>query len=137
MTFYSEKRTSVKKVFKKPSRTKQAFAKESNVNFIMAKYLSSGVIEHVRKNSGFYADVTDVPDYKEALMVVMEASDLFNSLPSDIRTKFDNDPQKYLEFVSKPENKDQLIKWGMVKAPIEPAAPIEVRVVNPTPEATN
>lgn len=137
MWYAGEKRKRVVKEFTKPSRTQQHEKQNCDINFIMQKYQKHGIVTHVQKHQGFYADVTNLPDYQESLHVVMRANEMFMSLPSSIRSKFDNDPAAYLAFVSDPRNRDQLVEWGIIEAPSAPPAPVEVRVVNPEPQEPN
>jgi len=39
------------------------------------------------------------------------------TIPSDIRKKFDNDPGKFYEFVSNPDNKEELKQMGFIETP--------------------
>ena len=43
----------------------------------------------------------------------MLAQDMFESLPADIRTKFGNDPGRFLDFVEDPQNEEELIELGL------------------------
>lgn len=98
--------------------TKQGFAKECDINNIMKRYEKDGIISHVAKYGGQYGDFTDVPDYREALDKVMSANEMFMSLPASIRSKFENDPAKFLTFVGDPANKDEMGKLGLLRAPV-------------------
>lgn len=113
------------------SLTKQSEADACDINKIMAKYERSGILQHVSLNEAFYADVSNVPDYQAALAIVVKADEMFMSLPGDVRARFENNPQKYLDFVSNPANKDEMIKMGLLNPlPAEPV-PLKVEVVNP------
>lgn len=106
------------------SMTKQSMSDACDINKIMAKYERTGVITHARANAGFYADVSAVGDYHAAVLQVQAARDLFMSLPAQLRSRFDNDPGKYLDFVTNPENRDELVKMGLMKPPATaPAQP--------------
>lgn len=105
-----------------PSLTKQSERDACDINKIMAQYERSGVLKHVALNSGFYADVSSVPDYQAAFDVVAAADTLFASLPADIRARFNNNPGDYLDFVSNPANRDELIKMGVIQPPKEAVA---------------
>lgn len=98
------------------SLTKQADAEACDINKIMARYEKQGILNHVSLNQGFYADVSNVPDYQGSLAVVESAETLFMSLPADLRARFENDPQKYFDFVSNPANKPELEKLGLLKS---------------------
>ena len=56
--------------FEKPSRTKQSFAAETDINQIMARYQKTGVLsvdplDAARAANPLYADVSGLPSYQE------------------------------------------------------------------------
>ena len=55
------------------------------------------------------------------------------SIPSDIRKQFDNNPGKFYEFVSNPDNKDELIKMGFIEQSLPAVA--ESSATEPTLES--
>lgn len=96
-----------------PSRTKQSFRDECNINNIMKSFVRTGVLEHLNEhkpNYGFAPALT----FKEALDTVHEATDMFADLPSAIRTKFSNDPAEFLGFVENPDNRSELALMGLL-----------------------
>lgn len=95
------------------SLTRQSFNAECNINNIMARFEKTGLAEHLNNHQGTYGDFTQVSDYHTALLHVVEAQTLFNSLPSKIRARFGNDPGTYLQFVTDPENLPELRKMGL------------------------
>lgn len=100
------------------SMTKQSFAKECDINSIMAKYQKTGLIDHVNKYEGRYGDFTNVSDYQTSLNAVMAAQDEFLSLPSSLRARFANDPAQFLHFVHDENNREEAINLGLIQAPI-------------------
>lgn len=106
------------------SMTKQSFRDESNINIILAKYAKTSLIEHVNKYEGRYEDVTGVEDYHTSLNRINAAGEAFMSLPSGIRSKFQNDPGNFLDFVNDPTNREEMYEMGLAKrlpeAPEEP-----------------
>jgi phage internal scaffolding protein len=99
------------------SLTQQHFKDECEVINIIKKHDRNGIIEHVQRGQARYGDFSEVADYREALDLVRDAQAEFMTIPSDIRKKFDNDPGKFYQFVSDPDNKDELIKMGFVQTP--------------------
>lgn len=95
------------------TRTKQCFQKECDINFILAKYQKTGLIDHVSRFGGDYSDLTDNVDYHTALNITLDANDAFSSLPSSIRKRFNNSPEAFLDFVSDPNNASELISLGL------------------------
>lgn len=103
--------------FKQPSRAKQEFAAECDINTIMAKYQKTGVVSHVARFQGNYEDVTGAVDYQTAHNIVLQAQDAFMSLPSSMRARFENDPGAFLAFVNDPANKEKLYDLGLAVRP--------------------
>lgn len=122
------KRKRVQLNFKKPSRTKQAFKDEVDVNRILAKYQKTMQLTHVNKIQGTYGDFSSVSDYQSSLNAISDAHTRFMGLPAAIRKKFDNDPSKLLNYVSNPNNYDDAVKSGLI--------PSKETTPTPTPEDT-
>jgi phage internal scaffolding protein len=99
------------------SMTQQHMKDECDINNIMAKYQKTGLITHVAKYQGIYDDFTVMPDFKTAMDTMMDAQEMFLSLPSDIREKFDNDAGAFVEFATDSRNYDEMVDLGLV--PIE------------------
>jgi phage internal scaffolding protein len=93
-----------------PSMTKTDQAKHVDVNNIIRRYARTGVIDHLRKAEGVYADVSDVGSYQEAMQTVLEARQSFEELPSGLRAHFGNDPAAFVDWASSatPEDRDAL-----------------------------
>lgn len=133
--FHRGGRVRVGTVFKKPSRTKQQFREECDINTLMKKYEKTGLMTHVNRHEGRYEDVAGAVDYQEAANIVMAAQSTFMSLPATVRKHFDNDPGAFMEFVTNPDNKDKMVELGLMNAPAPAPEPQEVRVVS-MPEDT-
>lgn len=99
------------------SLTQQHFKEECDVINIIKRHDRNGIIEHVQRGQARYGDFSNVADYREALDLVRDAQDEFMTIPSDIRKKFDNDPGKFYEFVSNPDNKEELKTMGFIETP--------------------
>lgn len=100
-----------------PSRTQQQFADSCDINNIMRQYNNNlnALQEPIR---GFYGDFSNAPDYMSARLSIVQAQESFDQLPSAVRSRFDNDPGKLLQFLDNPQNQDEAIKLGLVDAPI-------------------
>jgi phage internal scaffolding protein len=97
------------------SLTQQHFKDECDVINIIKKHDRNGIIEHVQRGQARYGDFSEVAGYREALDLIRHAQDEFMTIPSDIRKKFDNDPGKFYEFVSNPDNKEELKQMGFIE----------------------
>lgn len=102
------------------SRAKQSFTDECDINQIMAKYQHTGLLDHVVTYGGSYADMPSNLDFHESMNLITEAQELFQSLPSSIRTRFQNSPEAYLAFCSDDANADEMRSMGLLP-PLAPA----------------
>ena len=82
------------------SLTQQQFKAECDVNNILAKYRKTGMLTHVHKHQGNFGDFSSVEDYQTSLGKLMQAQQSFESLPSELRAKFENDPAKLISYLS-------------------------------------
>jgi phage internal scaffolding protein len=120
--------------FNKPSRTKQSFMDECDINVIMAQYQQTGVIDFVTKHPPQFIDCTGA-DFDKAAYTVAAAQSLFNDLPSALRNRFENDPAQFLDFVHDESNKEEAQALGLLK-PAAPAAAPAPATPEPTKPAT-
>ena len=95
------------------STVQQQFKESTDINNIMKKYEKDGVLLHVNRYQGAYGDFTVLPDFQTAMHKMMDAQDMFMTLPASIRKKFNNDPGEFVEFATDPENQDQLRELGL------------------------
>jgi len=100
-------------VFTRPSRTKQSFRDECDINNILRQFNVTGQLP-VGSFQPQYGDFSGVTDYQSALNQVMAAQDSFLQLPAKIRAKFDNDPAVFLDFASDEANKDEMKALGLL-----------------------
>lgn len=105
------------KSFSQPTMTKQSFKQDCDVNNILKKYMKTGLIEHANRFQGRYGDFLEAPDYRVALDQVIAAQREFEALPSKIRTRFDNDPAQFLEFVQNQDNLEEMYDLGLANRP--------------------
>lgn len=115
--------------FDEPSLTRQEFKDECDLGLIIQKFSSNpeGLEAFLSARNfvqGRYEDVSAVVDYQTALAQVKQADEAFMRLPAQVRTRFDNDPAKFLDFVDDPKNLDELRKLGL-------ANPVEEEVKKP------
>lgn len=125
----------VRLYFNEPTLTKQAFRDECNVNTIMRKFQKTGLLPHVDLHKGQYGDFTEVQDYQTSLNQVMAAQEMFSSLPSSLRARFNNDPAEFLNFVDNPSNLDEMRSLGLLNPEVSApdVAPLEGSTLDNTP----
>jgi len=103
------------------SLTQLNIQKQTDVNYIIAKYKRTGSIDHLRNvQQGVYADLADLPDYQAALNTVIQANVSFETIPAHLRQRFNNSPKEFLEYLKNPANNNEAIQLGLKKAPVPP-----------------
>lgn len=117
-------------------RTKQQFKDETDINKILARYEKTGQLTHISTVMPQYGDFTMVTDYQTAVHQVQEAQDAFMSIPAKIRSQFDNDPHKLIEFLDDPNNDQAAIDLGLKEGvktpdPVDPPAVVDPPEENP------
>lgn len=101
-----------------PSLARQEFKDQTCINQIMKKYHKTGMIDHLNRSKGQYADLSSLTDYAAALQTVIDAQKSFMTLPSDVRKRFENDPEKALLFLSDANNREEAVKLGLINKPV-------------------
>jgi len=81
----------------------------------MAKYEQTGQIHHVNQRAAQYGDFSKVSDLISAFEQVEGANELFMELPAETRAFFQNDPFKFVEYCSNPENIEVLREMGLAE----------------------
>lgn len=94
--------------------TEQSHREEVKVQNILKKYHETGILTHVSNYGGNYMDLPSGMDLQTALNITIEANEAFDSLPSDIRNRFANNPGAFLDFVQNPDNFDEMKEMGLV-----------------------
>lgn len=116
-----------------PGLTKQSHKDETNVNLILRRYQKTGMINFVNSQKGAYMD-TDPIEFQDAMNMIIQANNMFESIPSGIRKRFSNDPKEFYEFLHNPENEEEMIRLGLATAKIP--APVPEPEPEPAPEPT-
>ena len=120
-------------LFTGTGRTRQAHKEECDINNILAKFARTGALEHANKHSTNYGFAPS-ESFTEAMQLVAEAQRLFDDLPAQLRKRFGNSPEAFLEFVQNPENQDEIDKLGLGGGEIRPHTVAHDPVQPPEPE---
>lgn len=121
--------TRVATVNDKPSMTQQHHKPHCDVNNILNKYRTTGMLTHINQKQPIYGDFSNLPSYQEALDTVLKAHSTFMDLPSEVRRKFGNNPELLMNFLKDENNNEEAIKLGLRLAP-EKESIIKVQVDN-------
>ncbi|WNK14417.1 MAG: internal scaffolding protein [Microvirus sp.] len=91
--------------------TQQQFQDECDINNILAKFTQTGILPDI--GPGYYEDLADQGDYRQALHTLKAGNDAFAELPALTRKYFDNDPMNYMEFVQNSDNYEKGKELGI------------------------
>lgn len=108
-----------------PSMTQQQFAEEVDINTIVRRFGLTGKLpEGIRVPT--FGDFEDIPSYHEAMNAIRRSDEAFNAMPAEVRYRFNNDPGRFVEFVSDENNRGEAIRLGLVVPParVEAAVPV-------------
>jgi len=97
------------------SLAQQHFKDECDINNILRQFNVTGLLPESTL-SPRYGDFTGITDYHSALNQVIAAENEFMGLPAQIRSRFDNDPAKLIEFLDNPENLNEAKTLGLVNS---------------------
>lgn len=116
----------VQTIFEGPSLTQQQFKDDCDVNFIMDKYMKTGVWPATDKK-GMYADVSEIGDYQSMLEQVKLADEAMMTLPPELRNRFGGDPGAFIAYLQDPANYEESVKLGLREegAPVPKPKPAE------------
>ena len=106
-----------------PSMTRQSELESSDINSIMARYKTTGYLPTGDEREAFFADVSEMGDYRTAMQHMLDAEAFFMSLPSELRAEFENDTAQFLDFVSNDENHDRMVEMGLLEPGFQPETP--------------
>lgn len=97
----------------KGDKARQEFKEESDINRIMNRYQSTGVLPPGR-GLARYGDFSMLGDFQSAQDLIVRARESFEALPALVRDRFRNSPEKFVEFVSDKSNMAEAVRLGIV-----------------------
>lgn len=102
-----------------PSLAQQQFAEECDINNLVERYGLNGELPATVR-APEYNDYSEVGDFQSAMNAVNAARENFMQLPAKLRARFDNDPQRFLEFVHDDRNYQEARDLGLLQALVNP-----------------
>lgn len=112
--------------------TEQSHKSEVDINNIIRRHGTDMIQKTAMLQSQtFQFDDVTGNDFQEAMFKINKAQESFDSLPSQIRKRFDNNPAVFLDYVQNPDNLAEMRDLGLAQRLPDPAQPIEVVVTNP------
>lgn len=105
----------------------QSAKDETDINTIVRRFGLTGELpgDFQMPQSG---DFTNVLDFHSAMNLIRETQEEFLKVPAEIRARFNNDPQRFMNFVEDGSNYDEARKLGLLKDPDVPVPPMRVEV---------
>lgn len=113
--------------------TEQHHLNQCSMKKIMERYQRSGIIDHLNQYQGTYADFSNTPEYQEAQNIIAAANSMFETVPAQIRDKFDNDPGKFVDFMQNNQNIDKIEEMGLSASHLTPIEQALDPIPTPTP----
>ncbi len=114
-TLKTRKGKKITQEFKLQSKTDQSQAHMCNINNIIAQYTKTGLMPEFKQKVAHYIDNTKFDSFEQAFNTVVEANELFQNLPSEVRKAMDNDPTKLEAFLCDNSNLELLNKHGLIE----------------------
>lgn len=92
---------------------KQSFRDECDINVILKRF-GIGYEIPTGLNMPTSGDFTGINDFHTAMNAVVQARETFEQLPAHIRSRFNNDPGKFVDFTTNEQNREQLLDMGLL-----------------------
>ena len=93
----------------KDGRTKQSFKDETDIRKILHRAHKTGTMSHLEQHQGSYGDFAEF-DFMESIIMLTKGREIFDTLPSEIRSEFNQSPEEFFAYVNDPSNRDDLEK---------------------------
>lgn len=106
-----------------PSLAQQQFKEEADINTILERFARNGGILNGPSREPLSGDFTGFGDFHSAMNTVVAAQQAFADLPAKVRTRFNNDPGQFVDFVNDESNRDEAVKLGLISPPEPVGAP--------------
>lgn len=99
------------------SLTQQNMAKDQDINNMVSRYIKGGArgpLGNPTNNApARFGDFSSI-DFHSMLNSVTDVEQQFQSLPSRLRKRFNNQPYNLIRWTENPENREEAIKLGLI-----------------------
>lgn len=106
------------KTFTRPSRAKQEFADEVNINNVVKRVMQVGGELPQGNREPMFGDFSEVQSYQDAQNQIAQAKSEFEHLPLDVRSKFNYSITKLMDYLDDPANAEEAKEMGLT--PVHP-----------------
>lgn len=93
-------------------KVQQHLKDEVSLECMLEKYSKTGTIKSL--GQPIFGDFSKISSYHEAKNQLLQAESQFLAIDPKIRQKFDNDPQKMIDFLSDKKNVVQAVELGLL-----------------------
>lgn len=104
----SRRKPRVQTEFHDPSLTVQSDMNQADIHHIIDKYARTGIVESMAAVDAKFLDVSEFTDYADLRRQTAEATQVFMSLPPQLRRVFNNDVYDWLDAAHDPDKLDAL-----------------------------
>lgn len=103
--------------FTQPSLTQQQFKDECEIESLLKAHNLSQVmgIMNNHNQQPLYGDVSEIPDFHVSQNHLARATEYFEALPSDVRSRFNNSLSEFLTTLNNPGAREALTEMGVLK----------------------
>lgn len=110
--------------FHEPSLTQQQFKDECEIESLLKAHNLSQVmgIMNNHNQQPLYGDVSEIPDFHVSQNHLARATEYFEGLPSDVRSRFNNSLSEFLTTLNNPGAREALTEMGVLKKPADKVA---------------
>ncbi len=92
---------------------KQAMKDECDVNLIVRRFDKTGFIGHLAEGIPTFVDASELGDYRSIIDQVRKVDEYFSGLPASVRTEFENDASRFMDFLESGASEEDLMKLGL------------------------
>lgn len=97
------------------SATSQEFLNDCDLNNIMKRYVSRGILPSGNAKRPLYGDFMNVGDFLDAQQRFITAREQFLTLPARLRHQLNNSPAEFLVWIADPANRKQAESLGLIQ----------------------
>lgn len=125
-----------------PSRTDQSQFESTEINHMLELFRVTGQPPSAAVRPPTFDDFTVINDFTTARAAIIQAEQAFLQMDPQLRAKLGNDPQRFIEYLADPKNKQELQERGYIlpdkqSAPTAPTpSPAPAGAPDPAPAPT-
>ncbi len=98
---------------------------------MMSAYQRSGDLVPISESLAMYGDFSEIGDFRQAMDRVNAGKEAFMRMPAKVRSMVDNDPHKFIEWITDEANYEKAVELKLLNPPESKAPPQTVTLVDP------